>query len=220
MNINELISRLKQAKQANVLATSVGIIADKANFTQLVEEIRSLMNIDKFDIHLLEAPADKNHIPIKDTKRWMHSLNNSSRSNGRLGVIWQANLLRVDSANALLKTLEEPPRNSFLLLLSENDAFIPTIRSRLQIFSVKNWEVESSELEIPNNSSGIIKLSQEISSSKDIKKPLRQLLIRERMLIRKGEGSISRAKLIQKSLIANLSGRNTKLLVDSIIFKS
>ncbi len=219
MNINDLITRLKQAKQANVLATSIGIIADKENFARTIEEIRSLMGVDRFDINLLEPLPDKNYIPIKETKRWLRSLYNSSRSGRRLGVIWQANLLRNDSANSLLKTLEEPPPNSFLLLLAESDSFLPTVRSRLQIFSIKESGSAVDLLQIPNDSSGIIKVAQEISSKKDIKKPLMQLLVRERALIRQGKGSVARARLIQKSLTTNLSGRNIKLLVESILLQ-
>jgi len=220
MNINELITRLKQAKRANVLATSVGVIANKSNFAQIIEGVRSLLQVDKFDIHILEKPADKEIIRVEDARKWANSLYKSSRTSGRLGIVWQANLLMHSSANALLKIIEEPPRNTTLLLLSENDNFLPTIRSRLQVFSVKENEVEINPLAIPKDSSGIIKLSQEISSSKDINSSLLQLLVQERQLIKKGEGSLERAKLIQHSLAKGLKGRNIKLLVDSIIFKS
>ncbi|PWN56896.1 DNA polymerase III subunit delta' [Abyssibacter profundi] len=52
---------------------------------------------------------------------------------GRLGYIPQADLLNVNAANALLKTLEEPPASAHLLLVSDRPATLPaTIRSRCE----------------------------------------------------------------------------------------
>ena len=56
----------------------------------------------------------------------------------RIAIIDDADSLSEESANALLKTLEEPPPGSILFLLSPStDALLPTIRSRCQplIFS-------------------------------------------------------------------------------------
>ena len=48
-------------------------------------------------------------------------------------IIDGANSMTVDAANALLKTLEEPPPGVlFLLLTDDEDALLPTIRSRCQ----------------------------------------------------------------------------------------
>jgi DNA polymerase-3 subunit delta' len=52
----------------------------------------------------------------------------------RVAVIECADTLNTESANALLKTLEEPPPRSVLILLSSSESRqLPTIRSRCQI---------------------------------------------------------------------------------------
>lgn len=52
----------------------------------------------------------------------------------RIGVIDDADHLSEESANCLLKTLEEPPPGSVLILIGTNpDRQLPTIRSRCQI---------------------------------------------------------------------------------------
>lgn len=52
----------------------------------------------------------------------------------RIAVLDDANRMNVEGANAMLKTLEEPPPNSLLILIAENlDALLPTIRSRCQL---------------------------------------------------------------------------------------
>lgn len=49
----------------------------------------------------------------------------------KIGVIMDADRLQTESENAFLKTLEEPPRDTLLLLLSEQpEQLLPTIRSR------------------------------------------------------------------------------------------
>ncbi len=51
----------------------------------------------------------------------------------RIAIIDDAQTLNEESANALLKTLEEPPPGSILFLISSGaDALLPTIRSRCQ----------------------------------------------------------------------------------------
>lgn len=52
-------------------------------------------------------------------------------------VLVQAELLNREAANALLKTLEEPPPNTLLVLCSENwGRLLPTVRSRCQQINV------------------------------------------------------------------------------------
>lgn len=56
----------------------------------------------------------------------------------RVVVIADAQLLTTEAQNALLKTIEEPPRGTILLLtVSHEQALLATIRSRAQIISVK-----------------------------------------------------------------------------------
>ena len=51
----------------------------------------------------------------------------------RIAIIDDADFMNEESANALLKTLEEPPPQSLLILIASNiDAILPTIRSRCQ----------------------------------------------------------------------------------------
>lgn len=57
----------------------------------------------------------------------------SHYGSGKFALIEPAELLNASSANALLKTLEEPPAGTHLLLVSERpQALLPTLRSRCQ----------------------------------------------------------------------------------------
>jgi len=66
----------------------------------------------------------------------------------RVYIIYEADKLNKESANALLKFLEEPEENIIAILVAENRyKVIDTIRSRCQIFSLLN---QTMELEIPD----------------------------------------------------------------------
>ena len=55
------------------------------------------------------------------------------RGQGKVFVIDEAELLEAEAQNALLKTLEEPPPRTYLVLLTTRlDRLLPTIRSRCQ----------------------------------------------------------------------------------------
>ncbi|MGM0451461.1 MAG: DNA polymerase III subunit delta' [Pseudomonadota bacterium] len=56
----------------------------------------------------------------------------------KVAILERADQLNLNSANALLKTLEEPPADTFLLVLQrEGQPVLPTIRSRCQILRVE-----------------------------------------------------------------------------------
>jgi DNA polymerase-3 subunit delta' len=55
----------------------------------------------------------------------------------KVGVVESADLMNVNAANALLKTLEEPPADTYLILTTSRPArLLPTIVSRCQQFSL------------------------------------------------------------------------------------
>lgn len=56
-----------------------------------------------------------------------------TRGRARVFIIEQAESMSTEAQNALLKTLEEPPLSTFLILISSQpQRFLPTIRSRCQ----------------------------------------------------------------------------------------
>ena len=59
-------------------------------------------------------------------------------------IIWNADRMNDDTANKFLKTLEEPPEKTLIILTANSlDNFLPTIISRTQIIEVKNIDDEA-----------------------------------------------------------------------------
>ncbi len=113
------------------------------------------------DLHVVALPEGKSSIPVsvligEDEKRMKEGLCYEIALKPMLGgrkvaIIDDADTLNDSSANCLLKTLEEPPPRSILILLSERlDKQLPTIRSRAQLIRFQpltEQEVEAVLLE-------------------------------------------------------------------------
>lgn len=96
------------------------------------------------DLDIVSKPVDKSTIPLElligqGDKRLheglCHRLSLKPYQGSRkIAIIDDADALNVEGANCLLKTLEEPPPGSVLILIgTSTDKQLPTIRSRCQI---------------------------------------------------------------------------------------
>jgi DNA polymerase-3 subunit delta' len=84
------------------------------------------------DLRVIEPLPDKKEISIQQVRELERELNYRSFTGKRkIAVIDPATLLNAAAQNALLKTLEEPPQNSLIILISSNaGGLLPTVRSR------------------------------------------------------------------------------------------
>jgi DNA polymerase-3 subunit delta' len=92
---------------------------------------------------------EKKSISIEDARSAIEGLSiGSHRGGNRVILVYPLEMLRPDSANTLLKSLEEPPKNTIFILLADRlDRALPTIRSRCRLlaaprpdrFSGLNW---------------------------------------------------------------------------------
>ena len=80
---------------------------------------------------------EKKYITIDETRNAIEGLSiGSHRGGNRVILIYPLETLRNDSANTLLKSLEEPPPQTIFILLADRlDRVLPTIRSRCRLLS-------------------------------------------------------------------------------------
>lgn len=69
----------------------------------------------------------------------------------RLAVVWMAARLSAEASNSLLKITEEPPAHGNILFISEEDNFIPTIKSRIWLVHVELPEEMSKAQPMPRS---------------------------------------------------------------------
>lgn len=86
------------------------------------------------DVTQLRLPEDKQEFPITLIQELIQTLGLKPARGGRkIAIVDDADLFNDEAANCALKTLEEPPPLSLLILLgTSGDQFLPTILSRCQ----------------------------------------------------------------------------------------
>ena len=103
------------------------------------------------DLVVVAKPDDKNEIPLdlligrkenRNHEGLCHEIGMKPfRGGRRIAIIDDADHLNEEGANALLKTLEEPPPRSMLILIGTgSDRQLPTIRSRAQLIRFRPLE--------------------------------------------------------------------------------
>jgi len=87
------------------------------------------------DFVYAERPEEKNEFPVelmREVREWFTL--KSARGKGKVVVLNDAEDFNEESANCFLKTLEEPPPGSVVILITSNlDRQLPTIISRCQV---------------------------------------------------------------------------------------
>ncbi len=81
-----------------------------------------------------ESPRRSNTIGVRDIHSFLRPFCNSSSAKWKVGIIRNADRMTSEAANALLKTLEEPPPQTiFVLTVTHEQNLSETIVSRCQI---------------------------------------------------------------------------------------
>lgn len=94
------------------------------------------------DLMVLEREEGKKAIPVDEARRLPEFFATTpALSPYRVAIVDAADDLNVNAANAVLKTLEEPPPRGVLLLVSHAPGrLLPTIRSRCRRLAFKGWD--------------------------------------------------------------------------------
>jgi DNA polymerase-3 subunit delta' len=84
------------------------------------------------DFMLVRPPAEKSQVQIAQVRRLIDFLHlRSHRGGARVVVLWPAEAMNPNAAASLLKTLEEPPAGSMLVLVgAAASGLMPTVLSR------------------------------------------------------------------------------------------
>ena len=139
---NDLGENLKKAMIARILAESEPrLVVVRKSFDEKRKTFRSSIRVDE----------------VRHLKTFF-SLSVSD-GGGRVAIIDCAEDMNINAANALLKTLEEPPKDTVFLLISHNpQSVLPTIKSRcreLRLSSLTESDLKSAlrqiNLTIPEN---------------------------------------------------------------------
>lgn len=184
-------------------------------------------NPDYFELRI----KDKQSIGIKEVKEMISWLQMKPfQASSKVAVVLEAEKLTTEAQNSLLKTLEEPPRNSYIFLLTNNHkTLLQTIISRTEVLRLDNNEKTNT---IDNVAEEIIKndIKQQlkwIDSVHATKDPVERKLqihdfLRSAYLYTRTQNQIDKKKqnleLIDKTFEGLRRNVNIKLLLENFIF--
>lgn len=102
--------------------------------TQIEKQIDNLAHPDVEIVN-----KNNGNIKIDEIREIIYeTIESSFNSPKKIFIICGVENLRKESANALLKTIEEPPKNVYFILLSRTLSIIPTIKSRAIKFHLES----------------------------------------------------------------------------------
>ncbi|MDD3887204.1 MAG: AAA family ATPase [Patescibacteria group bacterium] len=127
---NERIEEAIQKSAQNHQFFHAYLFSGPANLGKktLALQFAELLKCSKNDIHILEKSSA---IKIDEVRDLQHKLLLSSQSEFKIMIIDDASNISNQAASALLKTLEEPTKNTVIVLITSNKSkVLPTIISR------------------------------------------------------------------------------------------
>ena len=91
------------------------------------------------DLVVLNKNDNKKYISVDEIRNLKKLFYKTSfSSNYRIAIIDSINDLNLFGHNALLKTIEEPPKGSFIFIINHQNSFVPaTIKSRCKILNLQ-----------------------------------------------------------------------------------
>ena len=160
-NLNELIKLYKIDKLPNKIMLSgrkgIGkctlayhlinfILSENEDFSYNLEKysinkenksFKLIQNKIHPNFYLIDIIEEKKTIDIFQIRSLISDLNKSSlNSKPRIILIDNIENLNINSVNSLLKILEEPPSNTYFILISNNKKVLPTVKSRCLNFNI------------------------------------------------------------------------------------
>ena len=101
--------------------------------------------IDKIDITIIESEKAVGIAQVRDFQKRIFL--KPFKSEQKAVILEAGNGLTLESQNALLKVLEEPPKNTIIMLLVESDeSVLPTILSRCKIILLDKDNTQQKDL--------------------------------------------------------------------------
>jgi len=122
---------------AVALAKAVHCSESAADYCDRCANCASITDANHADVRMVQPLAGKKEISIHQVREIERELRFRSFSgNRKIAIIDPAALMNPSAQNALLKTLEEPPADSLIVLITPNaGGLLPTLRSRCLRFS-------------------------------------------------------------------------------------
>lgn len=212
--------------EKNNLSHAYLITGNESGREEWIKLFIDYIKINSSDLFFLDN-SDK--IKIQEIRNLQHQVNLKPHSSKhKVAVIKNAQMLTPEASNAILKTLEEPPQNSILILsANREEELLPTVVSRtrkIKIHSHSILIVTTQEKEMINSLFGMsvkkkFDLAQDIQKREQAENFVDKLLIvlREKML--SGEALVALIKKTQSYKKFFKTNTNKRLILENLFLE-
>jgi DNA polymerase-3 subunit gamma/tau len=176
--------------------------APSVNYDTSEDVCKSIISGTCPDVVELDAASNSSIDEIRELRKLART--NPVMCNKKIFIIDEVHCLRKDAASALLKILEEPPRNTiFVLCTSEPQKMLKTILSRCQRFDLRKVSTKelSSHLRYICEQEGVQKIEDEALS----------------IIARAGTGSVRDSISLLDAVISNSEKEVTVKITEEVI---
>ncbi len=240
INIKNLLKNISQKGNSSTLLMSSIKIDKQLNFVEKFS--RKMLRIDKEKpykshpdvIGIWPENIDKKSIKIEQVHDFIRKIQLKPFSAKlKIGIIISVDKTTIAAQNALLKTLEEPPQDTHIILTTSNiNNLLPTIVSRCQILELKkddehqfnqdliNQILKSNIIERFSLVENILKQKNKTKQDNDIEELTENLLVffRSRMLKKnKNNEILDIIRLIETTQKAIEKNVNKRLALENLM---
>jgi DNA polymerase III delta prime subunit len=138
--------RLSKNNMIDILSEYQYLINTAKDETDLYKAIDKKVKSKSFleNINLIENFHNLNIIPIQTIKNIMDKMNLSISEGKKKVIIFNGiELMKKEGSNAFLKSIEEPPKNSQIILITSNlNKILPTIKSRCYLIPFSKRSID------------------------------------------------------------------------------
>jgi DNA polymerase III delta prime subunit len=191
----------------NIFPSVLIISSNQSNIDHQIDQIcryiNNQINPNNPDIFIINEETGWTINLVRQSKHFLSQ--KPFNHQNKIVIIYQAEKLNIESQNALLKTLEEPGNDSYVIIsTSKPSKLLPTVISRCQIIKLKNNLQSNNEkpLDITHQIKKDLLLSESLTKDKNQVLPYleNQLKIQQKLLIKNPNQQTS--ELIQKIIKA------------------
>lgn len=132
MKINQLTDKLMMYKEKYQLPRVLFILS-MTKYDIIIHNIRQIYEVKPVDFFEISVEKDRKQISLNQINQFNIFLNSKAYFQNKLACINRADLLTIEAANKLLKSLEDIQNNCYILIFAHKDNLISTLKSRVSL---------------------------------------------------------------------------------------